>query len=89
MAEQAGSARTLLSCALASLAGCLLLPSLFGSWLVWPLVFVWGGVSFGIYTMSLIQLGERFTGHTLIAGNAAFALVWRAWAGSWAPPRQV
>ena len=44
--------------------------------LIWPLVFVWGGVSFGIYTMSLIQLGERFTGQALIAGNAAFAVVW-------------
>ena len=30
----------------------------------------------GIYTVSLIQLGERFSGQALIAGNAAFALVW-------------
>ncbi|MDK1374549.1 MULTISPECIES: MFS transporter [unclassified Sinorhizobium] len=75
-AEQFGSTRTLLFCALASLAGCLLLPSIFNSWLIWPLVFVWGGVSFGIYTLSLIQLGERFTGRALIAGNAAFAFVW-------------
>lgn len=75
-AEQFGSARTVLFCVLASLAGCLLLPAIFNSWLIWPLVFVWGGVSFGIYTMSLIQLGERFTGQALIAGNAAFALVW-------------
>lgn len=26
--------------------------------------------------MALIQLGERFSGQQLIAGNAAFALVW-------------
>jgi MFS family permease len=76
VAEQFGSTRTMLFCVLASLAGCLLLPSIFNSWLIWPLVFVWGGVSFGIYTMSLIQLGERFTGQALIAGNAAFAVVW-------------
>jgi MFS family permease len=76
VAEQFGSARTMLFCALACLAGCLLLPSIFNSWLIWPLIFVWGGVSFGIYTMSLIQLGERFTGQALIAGNAAFAFVW-------------
>jgi MFS family permease len=76
VAEQFGSTRTMLFCVLASLAGCLLLPSIFNSWLIWPLVFVWGGVSFGIYTMSLIQLGERFTGQVLIAGNAAFAFVW-------------
>ncbi|MDK1489424.1 MFS transporter [Sinorhizobium sp. 7-81] len=76
VAERFGSTRTMLSCALASLAGCLLLPSLFNLWLIWPVVFLWGGVSFGIYTMSLIQLGERFTGQALIAGNAAFAFVW-------------
>lgn len=76
MAEKAGSAPTMMICALASLTGCLLLPLTFGTWFVWPLVFVWGGVSFGIYTLSLIQLGERFTGQALIAGNAAFAFVW-------------
>lgn len=76
VAEQFGSTRTMSLCALVSLVGCLLLPSIFDSWLIWPLVFVWGGVSFGIYTMSLIQLGERFTGQALIAGNAAFAFVW-------------
>jgi MFS family permease len=76
MAERFGSARTLLFCVLASLAGCLALPLLFNSWLVWPLLFVWGGVSFGIYTIALVRLGERFTGHALIAGTAAFSLVW-------------
>ncbi len=33
-------------------------------------------MTFGIYTMALIQLGEQFSGQRLIAGNAAFALVW-------------
>jgi len=76
LAERLGSARMMLFCALASLAGCLLLYSIFDSWLVWPLVFVWGGASFGIYTMALIQLGEDFSGQALIAGTAAFALAW-------------
>jgi MFS family permease len=76
LAEQVGSGRTMLLCVLAALTGCLLLPLVFDSWLIWPLVVVWGGVSFGIYTQSLIQLAERFTGHALIAGNAAFAFVW-------------
>jgi MFS family permease len=75
-AERLGSTRAMLLCVLISLAGCLLLPPLFEAWLVWPLVFVWGGVSFGIYTMALIQLGERFTGQALIAGTAAFAFAW-------------
>jgi MFS family permease len=76
VAEQSGSMRTMLFCALVSLAGCLLMPASFHSWLIWPIIFVWGGASFGIYTMALIQLGERFTGLALIAGNAAFALAW-------------
>ncbi|UVC09982.1 MFS transporter [Rhizobium sp. TH2] len=76
VAEQSGSMRTMLFCALVSLAGCLLMPASFHSWLIWPIIFVWGGASFGIYTMALIQLGERFTGQALIAGNAAFALAW-------------
>ena len=75
-ADRFGSTRIMVFCALASLAGCLLLSSSFDLWLIWPLVFIWGGVSFGIYTMTLIQLGERFTGQALIVGNAAFALVW-------------
>lgn len=74
-AERFGSARTMLFCVLASLGGCLL-PSLYDAWLVWPLLFVWGGVSFGIYTMALIQLGERFCGPAMIAGTAAFAFSW-------------
>ena len=76
VAERLGSTRTMFFCVMASLAGCLLLPATFHTWLVWPLIFIWGGVSFGIYTMSLIRLGERFTGQALIAGNAAFAFVW-------------
>lgn len=75
-AERLGSTRTMLFCALVSLAGCMALPAIFDAWLIWPLVFVWGGASFGIYTTSLIKLGERFTGQALIAGNAAFAFVW-------------
>lgn len=76
MAEQTGSMRIMLFCALVALAGCLLMPASFNSWLIWPIIFVWGGASFGIYTMALIHLGERFTGQALIAGNAAFALAW-------------
>ncbi|WP_221151219.1 MFS transporter [Rhizobium binae] len=76
VAEGFGATRTMLFCVLACLSGCLLLASTFTTWLIWPLVFIWGGVSFGLYTMSLIHLGERFSGQALIAGNAAFAFAW-------------
>jgi MFS family permease len=76
LAEGVGSARMMLLCAVIALCCCAMLPTLFLSGLIWPMLFAWGAVSFGIYTISLIQLGEQFSGHRLIAGNAAFALVW-------------
>jgi len=65
-----------IACALATFLGCLLLPLLIATPLVWPLFFLWGAFSFGIYTLALVELGERFSGAMLIAANATFALVW-------------
>jgi MFS family permease len=76
LAERQGSKRALMFCALTTVLGCLLLPLSFNSVFVWPIAFVWGATSFGIYTMALIELGERFSGSMLMAGNAAFAMVW-------------
>lgn len=76
LAERIGAQRVILACALTALLGCFLLPVLFNSLLVWPMMFVWGAVAFGVYTMALIELGERFSGSLLITGNAAFAFVW-------------
>ena len=45
-------------------------------WLRWLMLFVWGGVGAGIYTLALVELGERFRGAVMLAGNAAFALAW-------------
>jgi hypothetical protein len=35
-----------------------------------------GGVGYGVYTMALVDMGNRFTGSALVAGNAAFGLMW-------------
>ncbi|MER8822392.1 MFS transporter [Mesorhizobium sp. M0991] len=63
-------------CVSVTVLGCVLLPVLIETPLIWPCVFIWGAVSYGIYTMSIIELGERFTGSALVAGNAAFSLMW-------------
>ncbi|MER8581046.1 MFS transporter [Mesorhizobium sp. M1423] len=63
-------------CVAVTVLGCVLLPVLIETPLIWPCVFIWGAVSYGIYTMSIIELGERFTGSALVAGNAAFSLMW-------------
>ncbi|BCH24387.1 MFS transporter [Mesorhizobium sp. L-8-3] len=76
VAERLGPAKGLALCAAGSALGCLLLPFLFATPLIWPLAFVLGAISFGIYTMALIELANRFSGPMLIAGNAAFALFW-------------
>lgn len=44
--------------------------------LLWPMLFAWGGMLFGIYTVALTLLGERYSGADLVAANAAFALMW-------------
>jgi MFS family permease len=66
----------LIACAAGTALGCLLLPFVIGTVLQWPLAFMWGALSYGIYTVALVELGERFSGAMLVAGNAAFALMW-------------
>ncbi|MDQ3557645.1 MAG: MFS transporter [Pseudomonadota bacterium] len=66
----------MIACAALSGLGCLVLPVLIGTVWQWPFVFLWGALSYGIYTTAFLELGDRFTGSMLVAGNAAFALMW-------------
>ena len=72
------SRRYLLSwLAFATVAGCILLVWwIEGSTLIWPMLFVWGAVAFGTYTIAMIDLGDRFSGALLLAGNSAFGVMW-------------
>ncbi len=72
------SRRYLLSgLAFGTVAGCILLVWLIeGSILIWPMLFVWGAIAFGIYTIALIDLGDRFSGALLLVGNSVFGLMW-------------
>jgi MFS family permease len=63
-------------CGVMAVAGCLLLPLVLGSPAQWPVAFFWGAFAYGIYTMAIVELGQRFSGTMLVAGNAAFALMW-------------
>lgn len=53
-----------------------LLPVVINSPLKWPLLVLIGATGYGIYTVSLSSLGDRFKGDELINGSAAFATVW-------------
>lgn len=62
-------------CACSAALGVLLLPSVAHSqYLLLPTLFVWGAVAGGLYTMAMTELGDRFSGSELVAGNAAFAI---------------
>ena len=76
LAERWSARLVRFACVSATLLGCALLPVLIETPFVWPFVFVWGAVSYGIYTMTIIELGEKFSGSMLIAGNAAFSMMW-------------
>jgi MFS family permease len=78
MAERFGARAMIVSCALANALCALALPFVLTGPFAWPVLLVMGGVGYGVYTMALVELGDRFRGSALVAGNAAFALMWGA-----------
>jgi len=69
----------MLMCTVTTLAGCALLPLAIRSiWLLWPLLFIWGGAAFGVYTVALAGLGDRYSGAMLLTGSAPLD-----WCGVW------
>lgn len=77
LADRISRRAVYLGCSVATAVGAALLPfaATFPP-LLWLLVFVWGGAYYGIYTLSLVILGERFKGAALVTGNAVFAAMW-------------
>lgn len=65
----------LVFCAAVGLAGVLLLPLAAGNWNASAtILFLWGGVVAGLYTVGLAHLGSRLSGRDLASANAAFVL---------------
>ncbi|HTW26128.1 MAG TPA: MFS transporter [Acetobacteraceae bacterium] len=63
--------------ALTSAVGALLWPLVLAHrWASFALVFVWGGVFVGIYTVMLTIVGSRFRGADLVGIYAAMGLTW-------------
>ena len=63
-------------CAVVTALASLMIPFVFGSWALWPVLTVTGAASVGIYTVALGELGERFSGHELVTGTASFSTMW-------------
>jgi MFS family permease len=76
IADKIGKARMMIACFVFSVIGLAILPlSLNAPW-IWPLMLFLGASGFGIYTIGLAELGDRFKGPDLIAGTSAFSTAW-------------
>jgi MFS family permease len=77
IAERTSARGMMLLCATVGVGGGLLLPAAMADpWFLWAVMFIWGGLGAGVYTLALIELGQRFSGAAMLAGNATFAVAW-------------
>jgi MFS family permease len=76
IADKIGKTPMMMVCFVLSILGLVILPFLVNSTWVWPLMLFLGASGFGIYTIGLAQLGDRFRGADLIAGTSAFSTAW-------------
>lgn len=63
-------------CAAVTVIFSLVLPGVMATPWMWPVLVVIGASGYGVYTVALASLGDRFDGHELVTGSAAFALMW-------------
>jgi MFS family permease len=76
LADRTTKAGTMAACVVSLTILLVLVPVAIGTPAIWPLVTLIGAAGFGIYTIGLAILGDRFTGIDLVAGTAAFSLMW-------------
>lgn len=77
LADRVDKRRLLLACGLVGLVGALLMPAASGSFAaLLAVVFVWGGVTAGLYTVGLTLLGASYSGANLAAANATFVMLY-------------
>jgi MFS family permease len=77
VADRFGRFRLLQLCVTGTMIGAILLPLLFEHLLpLRAMLLLWGGVTMGIYTLSLALLGERFKPDDLSAANAAYVMMY-------------
>lgn len=76
LAERYGARRSLVWLAGFSALGAPLMILLIETPYIWPYMVIWGGTYFGIYTLALVEAGERFSGPSLVALNAAVGVMW-------------
>jgi MFS family permease len=71
------SRRTLFTgCAVILLVSSLAIPFLIDTLLIWPLWVLFGASAGGLFTLSLILIGERYRDDALVRANAHIAQLW-------------
>lgn len=77
LADRIGRLRVHLAC---GLLVCGLLPlmpfAIATPWLWWPLLYLLGGAAGGVYVLSLVACGERFSGRTLVTASGLVNATW-------------
>jgi len=76
LADHFPKRRVMASCGIATALLTATVPLAYGSALLWPVLMLAGAASAGIYTVALADLGDRFSGHELVTGTAAFSVTW-------------
>lgn len=76
MVDSWGPHRLLMLCGAATALGAVALPfTIHAEALAWPLLFVWGGLTGGVYTIGLTLLGRRFRRAELASASTAFVMI--------------
>jgi MFS family permease len=79
LADRFDRRRLLILCGSAGVAGAVLTPfAIHTPALMYALLFFWGGIIMGIYTIGLTLVGERFKGGELASANAAYVMLYAA-----------
>ena len=63
-------------CGVVLLASSLSIPALLHTSLIWPVLVLFGASAGGLYTLSLILVGQRYRDDALVRANAHIALLW-------------
>jgi MFS family permease len=89
LADRTSRHGVLVACVASGVVGALLLPLLspggaLSGPLLWAMLFLWGGTTFGIYAVGLSLLAERFPREGLAGANTAFVMAYEV--GSLAGP---
>ncbi|MCK5621827.1 MAG: MFS transporter, partial [Alphaproteobacteria bacterium] len=76
-ADRLGRFHLLIACAVVGTVTPLLVPASLGNdFLLWPILFLWGGTTVSLYTLGLAMLGDRFGPDLLPAANAMMVIAY-------------